>query len=151
MLLFLISTIACSQNYKIPEIPFSTVIRKRSDYYKLLDIKDKNALIVTAGNTRGFYGGIESFLVYNNKGLVRKFTLNNKTHTAQEIAVTIEQSELYWQFLYSYFTLNGKLNGKSSIVVLDGSTDYFTVYKIKESYTLNSYASETYITEKSPE
>jgi hypothetical protein len=152
LLILLCCTSAYAQQHKIPDVPFNSVLKKKSEYFKTFDIKDRNALIVTAGTT-GYREVTQNFLVYSNKGPVRKFILTNRTEV-QEIAVTDEQQETYWQFLYNYF--NGdlidreKLTGrKSTIVVLDGSWDYFIIYSKKKSYALNSHSSEVYINAKS--
>jgi len=151
LLLILLCCASAYAQHKIPDIPFNVPVHKRSEYYKTFDIKDKSAIIVTAGNS-GYRNEKQHFLVYSNKGPVRKFIIERAE--VQEISVTAEQSETYWQFLYSYFNADlldrEKLSDrKSTIVVLDGSWDYFIVYSKKESYALNSHASETYIDAKS--
>src|SRR5690349_16156121 len=99
LLILFCCTSTYAQQHKIPDIPFNMRARNKSDYYTTLVIKDKNALIVKAGNT-GYREVTQNFLVYSNKGPVRKFILTNGIET-QEIAVTAEQSETYWQFLYN--------------------------------------------------
>lgn len=154
LLVLFCCTSAYAQRHKIPSIPFNMPARNKSDYYDKLGIKDKNALIVKAGNSKEYRNGKSNFLVYPNNGAVRKFTLNNKTDEVQEIAVTAEQSETYWQFLYDYFNSDlidrEKLfDRKSTIITLDADSDFFVAYQNKKSYSLNSVASKTHIDAKS--
>jgi len=155
LIILIISTCVYAQKHDLPQVEFNTIKVKTSKFYKQLGINDKKSLIVTAGNTRQFYDGSQNFLVYSNDGPVRKFTIDGKTNSVQEIFITIEQSEYYWQFLYTCLKDDTQqidqqqfYGIKNNIIILDGSSDYFTIYQNKQSLDLNSYGSQAQITAK---
>ncbi|MES2486956.1 MAG: hypothetical protein V4581_13555 [Bacteroidota bacterium] len=156
LLLFLTCSLtAFSQEYKIPELQDDTIISTNSDYYSTLGITDRNAMIITAGNTGTFEHVLSRFIVYFKDGTVKKFTIHNSSGTVTELAVQPGEKARYVQFLNTCVTderlqLDRILLTGGSFTVPNGTTDYFTVYHAGKALYLSSYASAIYIEHKAP-
>lgn len=136
------------------DIPFNTYTIKVSEYYKLLGIRDKSAIIVSGGRNSSFGGNNYKFLVFFKNGLVRKFTIDTSNDKVIEARLSTQQAETYKQFLNDcvnkWLDIDaGKLfQRERSIVVLDGPSDHFYIYQGNKKVAFNSYASDTYIENK---
>jgi len=155
LLLLTCSLSAFSQEYKIPELQYDTIVSSQNDYYSTLGISDRNAMIITAGNTGTFEHVLSRFIVYFKDGTVKKFTIHNRSGTVTELAVQPGEKARYVQFLNNWVTderlqLERILLTGASFTVPNGTTDYFTVYHAGKALHLSSYASAIYIEHKEP-
>jgi len=143
-----------AQKQQLPEIPFNWYKGKTSSLYKEHGIRDHNAIILNAGRRSAFGGGEDKFLVYYRKGNVRKFVQNTEDWSVKEVDVSAQEQTTYIQFLNDCVGKNwldidtGKLRFSGNIIVLDGPSDYFTIYQDNKELIFYSNASDSFIDSK---
>jgi len=95
-----------SQDFKIPNMEFETILDSTNSFVKLLNIKDANSLIIAIG-TSNFETkvAISRFVVFNNDGSIMKFEVTfsknaNKKPKVKSKSLAKNKFEIYWNYLY---------------------------------------------------
>ena len=115
LILLFINLICYSQDFKIPKIEFNEISEKDNSIINLLNLKDKNSLIVKIGFQSYWFGGIQSSLVvFQNDGNIIKFKVFFPNDSLKKIRICKKRikkkkAENYWKFIKSVAEKN-KLN-----------------------------------------
>lgn len=156
-LILFLNSILYSQEFNVSKVPFNYYTGKKSDYYKELKIKHKDAIIFTAGNTSD---KIEKFIVYNKNGSIEKLVLKKYTDSLITIPVSSDEAimiknfindciEKRWIYIDSEQVNTSKINAdgsnKDGVIIIDGYDDYFNIYQNDKQLILSSYATHTFI------
>lgn len=171
-ILILIPLIGFSQNWTIPEINWEGKTETDNNYVDLLELKDKNSLIVKVGYSSHWSKGVNSeFIVYQNDGRVKRFVVFQPN--TPELKTKIKRKRIkkkeykyYWNFLQECVNDNkfqidkSKLNitqkkGKEEgtvemMSISDGASYYFEICQGKSYITYGSYEPKSYIENEYP-
>lgn len=167
ILFFLLSFTAMHSQIKdLPEIPFnwygSTMLNRQ---FKELKIKDKKAIIVTAGKTGMYHSTTQRYLVFYPDGIVRKISTvsNERKSRIKDYPLTSEQQQYYREYLkkvladkevladiskFSYIFKSKEEKQKHTTIVLDGYSDFFEIYQDEKLLHLTSDNSAHFIYKK---
>lgn len=172
VLLLVFSGYSFCQEINIAKIDWEGKTKTENDYVELLDLKDKNALIVKVGYSSYMEKDQDSeFIVYQNDGKVKRFTVYKSTSTDFKTKVLKRKVKSkhyghYWNYLQECVTENkfkidkSKLNitekeGKKrralqNISLKDGANYHFQVYQGKNYISYGSHEPEAYIENEYP-
>jgi len=172
VLLLVFSGHSFSQDFEISKIDWEGETKTENDYIELLDLKDKNALIVKVGYSLYAAKDQESeFIVYQNDGKVKRFAVSQSNSTDFKTKVVkrkvkSKNYEYYWKYLQecinenkfkidkSKLALTEKRRKKGKATQNESSTDgahyHFQVYQGKNYISYGSHEPEAYIENKYP-
>lgn len=148
-MLLLLCTAAFAQHKGLPAIPYNTYNNEVADYYDELRVTDKSALIMTAGSHGTYTNTTRKFIVYYSNGKVKKYQ-QAQDNTVTEIPVTTDEAVALRDFLFTNdwnaIDANKLREPKNkTVVVLDGSSDYFTIYQGSKELSLYSRNTSSHI------
>ena len=100
-----------AQEFKIPEIKFQSETEKPNLYVELLKLKDNKSLIIkTSISSHWTEETTSNFIVYQNDGKIKKFTLDSKGKIKCKSVKRREYS--------SYWNLLNKLNSENKFELI---------------------------------
>ena len=169
-LLFLLSTFTSfSQEFIFPKIDFKSTSEKPNSYVELLNLEDKNSLILKTSYSSYWYGDtFFYFLVFQSNGKVSKYeyklSVNKKIKIVKK-KISKKNYKFYWDFLNNclnenlfdidYTQLNIVHKPKTgnlveTMTVSDGLQQSFEISKLNEYSAFTTYAADSYIEKKYP-
>lgn len=166
ILLLFLSLIGYSQDYKIPEFNLNKEFESKNVYIDLLNIKDKEALIIKVS----FSKYSSDFIVYQNNGKIYRF---NSTSLSYNSSIKIKREKVkknertkYWKYLIDLYhsdklniikdslniseIYNQKDKTITSMIISHGSYLAFQIIQENKYIAYGSYSPKAYIRSKFP-
>lgn len=114
ILLLLFNFFCFSQEFKIPKIEFKEKNEIQNPYIKLLNLKDKNSLILKIGFQSYWYGGIHSnLIVFQNNGEVLRYDLFFPNDSLKKIK--IKKRRIQKKRVQDYWSLVNEIVQKNKL------------------------------------
>lgn len=169
-LLILIPLISFSQNWQIPKIEWEGKTKTGNVYVDLLNLEDRNSLVVKIGYSSYWSKGLNSeFIVYQNDGVVKRFIVYQPNST--DLKTNIKRKKIkkkeyqyYWSYLQKCVNDNKLKIDKSRLnitekkskgtfaikVISDGADYHFQICQGKNYIAYGSYEPESFIRDEYP-
>ncbi|MFD0798228.1 hypothetical protein ACFQZJ_12220 [Maribacter chungangensis] len=161
-----------SQNSMIPEVVWNGITENENQYVELLNLKDKNSLIVRVAYSGYWNKGLSGqYIIYQNDGKIKRYKVfqpsdsDLKTKVKRK-RVRKKDFQNYWNYLKNCisekkFQINktqlnidakpGKEKGTRLVKsISDGTTYHFSVYQGKNYIAYASFEPKSFIEDEYP-
>lgn len=164
--------IGFSQNSMIPEMVWNGISQNENQYVELLNLKDRNSLIVRVAYSSYWNKGLSGpYIIYQNDGKIKRYNVFQPTDSdlktkIKRKRVRKKDFEKYWDYLNNCisekkFQINksqlnvnakpGKEEGTSLVKsISDGATYHFSIYQGKNYIAYASYEPKSFIEDEYP-